>query len=221
MLAVQIGTGVAATSALAELRRYGDVSLTELPAGADKSTVDSALSTVDGRRLVVVGDLAGLHNVVLRLLRRDRLRSVEVAAIVDSPQWTAMVGLPRDPVAAARRAGTGQPRPLGLVRDDQGGIVLCEAVLRAVAPARRFGIRAYVEDTRLVDERIRELAVRPVSAGVRASAALGWWRRRTVTGRAVTVGCEPAAVTVDGVLLSNPRRRATFWYDPDCWQLVR
>jgi hypothetical protein len=221
MLAVRIGTGVAATSALAELRRYGDVSLTVLPIGADKSTVDGALSTVDGRRLVVLGDLAGLRTVLLRLLRRDRLRATEVAAIVDSPQWTDMVGLPRDPVAAARLAGTGQPRPLGLVRDDQGGIVLCGAVLRPVPPARRFGIRAYVEDTRLVDERIRELAVRPTDAGVRASAALGWRRHRAVTGRAVTVGCEPAAVTVDGVPLSNPRRRATFWYDPDCWQLVR
>src|SRR4051812_13498567 len=104
MLAVQIGTGEAAATALAELRRHGDVSLVALPPGVDKSTVDSALSTVDGRRLVVLGDLAGLGTVVLRLLRRDRLRTVELAAIVDSPQWTDLVGLPRDPIAAARLA---------------------------------------------------------------------------------------------------------------------
>jgi hypothetical protein len=221
MLAVQIGTARPDwPAAVAELRRHGDVAVTELAAGADKSTMDDALSTVDGRRLVVFGSLTGLGAVLVRLLRRDRLADLEVATIVDSPQWTHLAGLPRSAVAAARVAATGVATSRGLVRDDQGGIVLTGAVLRPDRQ-RRFGVRAYVDDTLLVDARVRELAVRPRTAGVRGVAALGWGRRRVAEGRAVTLSSEPARVRVDGVELANPRRRATFWYDPDCWRLVR
>jgi hypothetical protein len=217
MLAVQIGT--AGTGALAELRRYNAVSVARLDPAAGRSTVDDLLSTVDGRRLVVLADLAGLSRIVLRLLRRGLLPSTEVAAIVDSPQWTRLVGLPRGSRAVAV-AATGVAAPLGLVRDDQGGIVLAGVTMRP-ATGRRFGMRAYVEDTELVNAQVRDLVVRPSAAGLRATAGLGSWRHRAEVGRAVTLSCEPATVVVDGVELPNPRRRATFWYDPDCWRLVR
>lgn len=218
MVAVQIGT--AGPEVLAELGRYGEVRPHLLPADADKSTVDEVLSTVDSLRLVVIGDLPAFSRIVVRLLRRGLLGTTDVAAIVDSPQWTSSVGLPlgwRDQVAVA--AG-GAARALGLVRDDQGGIVLDVAEMWP-DEARRFGVRAYVEDTLLVDEPVRAITVRPTATGLRAVADRGWGRRPAVAGRAVTMSCQPARVRLDGVPLPNVRRRATFWYDPDCWRLVR
>jgi hypothetical protein len=192
----------------------------QLDADADKSTVDEVLSTVDGRRLVVVGDLPALSRILVRLLRRGLLGTTAVAAIVDSPEWTHAVGLPSDWRDQARVAASGAPRRMGLVRDDQGGIVLAKVEMWP-DEARRFGIRAYVEDTLLVDDPVRAITVNPTPTGLRAEADFGFGRRRRVVdGRAVTMSCQPARVRIDGVPLSNPRRRATFWYDPDCWQLV-
>jgi hypothetical protein len=223
MVAVQIGTGGPGTrAALAELRQHGAADPHLLPADADKSTVDDLLSTLDDHQRIVViaGDLAGLSRLVLRMLRRGLLGRHEVAAIVDSPQWTDLVRLPRGPAAQALVAATGSAEPLGLVRDDQGGIVLAGAEMWP-DEARRFGVRAYVEDVLLVDERVRAITVRPAGTGLRAAAEVGLGRHRVVHGRAVTLSCEPARVRIDGVPLPNPRRRATFWYHPDCWQLVR
>jgi hypothetical protein len=181
--------------------------------------VDDIWSTVDGRRLVVLADLAGFSRVLVRLLRRNLLASTDVAAIVDSPQWMKMAGLPRGRRAAVV-AATGAAAPLGLIRDDQGGLVLAGVRMRA-ATGRRFGVRAYVDDAELVNAPVRGLTVRPAGTGLRAVAGPGRWRRRAADGRAVTVSCEPARVVIDGVELPNPRRRDTFWHDPDCWRLVR
>jgi hypothetical protein len=220
MLAVQVGVadGRAAT-VLAVLREHGTVQAAT--AGADRSEVDTLLSTVDGRRLVVLGDLPGLNRIVLRLLRRDLLASTEIAAVVDSPQWTRAVGLPADPVAAARVAATGTPAPLGLIREDQGGIVLHSATLRPWT-GRTLGVRAYVEDAELVNAPVRALTVTPDADDLAAAVSLPWPRRgRTLRGRAVTVSCAEALLTVDGADLPNPRRRATWWFEPARWRLVR
>ena len=222
LLAVRIGPPDARTEAvLGALRGHGAVELASVPAGADPSTVDQVLSAVHGRRLVVVADLPGLNRIVLRLLRRSLLAAVPVGAVVDSPQWTQAVGLPADPVAAARVAATGTPTALRLVRDDQGGIVLHAARLRPWT-GRRFGVRGYVEDTELVNAPVRELAVAPDRDAVRATVRPGGLRRaRTVRGRAVTLSCQDARLTVDGTDLPNPRRRVTWWLDDGRWLLVR
>jgi hypothetical protein len=222
VLAVAVGAPDARSrAALQVLRGHGRVESVTLPAGADRSTVDPVLAGAAGRRLVVIGDLAALNMVVLRLLRRELLDTVAVGAIVDSPQWTTMVGLPAGPVAAARVAGTGTPAALRLVRDDQGGIVLHRATLQPWR-GRRFGLRAYVEDEVLVGGPVRALAVGPDGGALRATARPGLPRpARTGRGRAVTVSCQEARLRVDGAAAANPRRRATWWLDEACWQLVR
>ena len=202
------------------LRAHGPAELVTVPAGASRSTVDEVLSTVDGRRLVVIADLAGLSMVVLRLLRRSLLGSVNVGAVVDSPQWTRAVGLPADPVAAARVAATGAPAGLRLARDDQGGILLHAATLRPWT-GRRFGVRGYVEDAELVNAPVRAISVGPDGDALRAVARPGIpHRARALRGRAVTLSCQDARLTVDGTDLPNPRRRATWWLDEARWLLV-
>jgi len=222
ILAVLVGAPDARTEAAVRvLRGYGTVELATVPDGPDKSTVDPVLSTVEGRRLVVLADLPGLNRVVLRLLRRSLLDTTPVGAVVGSPQWTRTVGLPADPAAAARVAATGTPVELGLVHDDQGGIVLHAATLRPWSGGR-FGVRGYVEDAELVNDRVRELAVIPDGDALRATARRGHLRTTTtLRGRAVTVSCEGARLTVDGAELANLRRRTTWWHETARWRLIR
>ena len=226
MLAVQLGAPNGRTDgrterALAALGRYGAVQLAALPAADDRTELDDLLSGVDGRRLVVLADLAGLNLVVRRLLRRSLLAGTPVGAVIDDPPWNRAVGLPVDPVAAAEVAATGSPARLRLVREDQGGIVLREAVLRPAA-GRTFGVRAYVEDTELVDARVRALTVAPDGHGLVATVRRGGVHpARTLHGRAVTLRCQDARLVVDGRELPVLRSRATWWCDRDSWQLVR
>jgi hypothetical protein len=217
------GTDESTERALAALGRYGAVHLVALPATADRAVLDDVLSGVAGRRLVVLADLAGLNLVVHRLLRRSLLAGTPVGAVIDDPAWNRAVGLPGDPVAAAEVAATGSPARLRLVREDHGGIVLREATLRPAA-GRRFGVRAYVEDTELVDARTRTrtLTVAPDGHGLVATVRRGGVHpARTLHGRAVTLRCQEARLAVDGRELPDLRSRATWWCDRDSWQLVR
>jgi hypothetical protein len=222
VLAVQVGAPHARRgAALDALRGHGRVEFAAVPAGADRSTVDALLAGAGARRLVVIGDLAGLNLVVLRLLRRGLLDAVPVGAVVDSPQWTRTVGLPGGAAAAARVAATGAPAGLRLLRDDQGGIVLHRATLRPWH-GRRLGVRGYVEDAELVNAPVRAVAVGPDAGALRATVRPGLLRpARTMRGRAVTLSCQDARLTVDGAGTPSPRRRVTWWLDDARWQLIR
>jgi len=219
---VRIGAAGAGTArAVQALARHGRVELAVLPADPDRSALDDLLSVVDERRLVVLADLAGLNQVVQRLLRRSALAGTPVGAIIDDPQWTGALGLPAEPTAAAEAAATGTPASLGLIRDDRGGIVLGRAELHPLI-GRVFGLRGYVEDGELADSVVRTLSVTPDRTALRATVRRGRLHpTRTLSGRAVTVRCEPARLTVDGRDLPEPRSRVTWWYEPACWQLVR
>ena len=75
-------------------------------------------------RLLVLGDDADLAAVVLRLLRRELLESVEVgyAPAVATP-FTRLWSLPVGPSAAAA-AGSAPAGPVTLVRNDVGGVLV-------------------------------------------------------------------------------------------------
>ena len=206
-----------ATTALAE---HGDVRTA--PAGPDATAaeLDAVLSTMDARRLVVAGDLAWLNKVVGRLARRGLLADTPVGAIVTDPEWTVAMGLPADPAAAARVAATGTPTPRGLIRDDHGGVVLGRAELSPWAGGT-FGVRAYVDDTELVNEPVTRLRVTPGDGQLGARVERRGLRRgRGLTGRALTVSCAQARLVVDGAASNRPQIRRTWWYEPDRWRLI-
>jgi hypothetical protein len=94
--------------------------LTTLPVADDAATVDSAIERF--RRLVVVGGDAELARVLTRLLRADRL-DVEVGYVPKR--------------RAASRAATGTARPVPLIRDETG-MVLVGAAPTARCTAKRW-----------------------------------------------------------------------------------
>lgn len=182
----------------------------ELPARPDRVELDPVLDRVDPRRVVVSGTDADLAAVLVRLLRTERLH-VEIAYLPPGPTpATRAWGLPHGRAAAAL-AVTGTAAPVPLVRDDAGGVLVgrgevdgltgecyCDETLvlrgtgpRLVVVPGRDGI-AVRAGRRAPDGRTRP--VPPMAAAGRGSAL----------GRAVQVGGESFAVTVDGV--AHPRR---------------
>src|SRR5882724_1080011 len=90
-----------------------DGEVVRLPADAGRAEIDPVLNRLQGRRLLVWASEAGLNRVVRRLLRRDLLA-------------TTPIGL----LGPVRRAGdpiAGEPHPMGLIRDDHGGVLLTRA----------------------------------------------------------------------------------------------
>lgn len=207
----------------------GDAEAVAVPAGAGVSDLNTVLDGRDGRRLAMMGGDGDLNRVVERLMRRKELASTPVAIVPIGPDSVVgrALGLPGESAAAARVAATGQPQGYGLIRDDHGGVVLAAAELRPWE-GDMFGMRAYVEDSELVNRTIRTFTVRGGTGRLRASAVagrlglgLGLRRVRHAEGRAVTVSCEPARLVVDGETRPRPQRRRTWWYEPDLLQLVR
>jgi Diacylglycerol kinase catalytic domain len=207
------------------LSAAGDTRTVHVPTAPARKELDAALDVAAGRLLVVAGDDAALNAVVRRLLRRDRLGDVPVAFVpvgvpVGGSALCRAAGLPEDTARAAGVAAGGRARPRGLVRDDHGGVLLGRATLTPW-DGDRFGARAHVDDTPVADGVVRELAVRPAEGCLTATVRRGRLRRPSgARGRAVTVGCAPARLTVDGAPHPRPQRRWTWWYEPDRWHLV-
>lgn len=200
-----------------------DVPTVILPARPERSELNAALDRFDGDRLVVAADDAGLGAVVRRLLRRDQLGNVAIGLLPVGPSAVrARLGLPGQLPAAAAVALTGQPSPQGLVRDDHGGVMLDTArVLPESGPT--VGMRSYVDEHELVGGAVQLLTVSPQRAGLRAEVALPrrFRAHRSLTGRAVTVSCDPARIVIDGVEHGRPQTRCTWWFEPDRWRVIR
>lgn len=181
-----------------------------VPARPSRSDVDPVLSALDGRRLVVCGTDADLAAVVLRLLRTEALASVRVGYVASAraSAVAALWGLPLRSAAAEVALG-GEPSPVPLLRDDAGGVLLGLGVLQPV-----HGV-AYCDSELLLRGHASRLEVTPDAAhGLRARVvrrALLGARTRSVRGRALQLGCEPATVLRDGVPLAMPGDRWT-WY---------
>lgn len=199
-----------------------DVSTVTLPARPQQAELNAALDRLDGDRLMLAADDAGLGAVIRRLLRRDQLDSVAIALLPVGPSVVrTRLGLPGQLTAAAAVARRGHATRQGLVRDDHGGVTLDTAlVLPETGPT--LGLRSYVDDAELAAGEIRQLTVTPQRAGVRAEVALPrrLRARRSSTGRAVTVSCDPARIVIDGVEHGHLQTRCTWWFEPDCWRVV-
>lgn len=201
------------------------------------AAVDEPLAHLDGRRLVIDADLAGLQLILSRLLRKGLLESVETAVLPrDRVGYLDRIGVPRRPADQIRAAVQGRPRLIGVVKDDSGGLCVDHA---AVAPwpdrpdlvrtgtptmpavtRSRWWLRAVVDDQLLCDGVAQALSLRRLGTEeLEATVRLGRWRRKTLRGRSLQLACDEALITQDGVGRERPRGKRTFWSEPKLWQL--
>ncbi|WP_347057160.1 diacylglycerol kinase family protein [Blastococcus sp. HT6-30] len=191
LLVVNRSAGTAADdaveAALTELRSGADVAVA---ATSDAAELDDALGDHPGRRVVVLGGDGSVHAVVAALDRAGRLTPVEPVGIIargTGNDLARALGLPLDPVEGAAAVLAGSPRPLDLVRDDDGGIVVnavhagvgAEAAAEAVRLKGRLGAVAY-----------------PIGAAIAGMSGSGWQLCVEIDGRVATHDAE--GWTADG-----------------------
>jgi len=175
-------------------------------------------------RVLVVGDDSDLNAVVLRLLRRELLGSVQVGyAPAAATAVTELYGLPVGP-AAVRPALSGTADTIPLVRNDSGGVLVGRAEL---APAAGT---FYVDERRIPGGRPARIRVTPeaphgLTVAVARRRAIGFGdRTETYTGRAVEFGIAPGsgtAITYDGIRHPREVNRWVFYRHTEPLRLVR
>lgn len=199
-----------------------DAPTVTLPADPERADLNAALDRLAGDRLVIAADDAGLGAVIRRLLRRDQLGAVAIALLPVGPSAVrARLELPERLPAAAAIALNGRPTPQGLVRDDHGGVTLHTAVVLPES-GPTLGLRSYVDEDELAGGDVRQLTVTPQTTTVKAEVALPrrFRAHRSLSGRAVTVSCDPARIIIDGVEHGHPQTRCTWWFEPDVWRVI-
>lgn len=109
--------------AMAELKPAGEV---ELAVCADEAELDKILDRRAGRPLVVVGGDGSLHTAVAHLWRRGEAADCPVGLIPlgTGNDFARGAGIPLDPREAAQLILRGRPRPIDLITDDAGGVVV-------------------------------------------------------------------------------------------------
>jgi diacylglycerol kinase family enzyme len=150
----------------------------ELSVCEEAADLDAALDRLDGRTLVVAGGDGSLHLAVTRLRARGELARTRMALVPlgTGNDLARALDVPLDAAEAARLVLSGSARPLDLLVDDVGGIVVnavhvglgAEAAEHAGALKPRLGPAAY--------------PVGAVRAGLRST---GWRLRVEVDGRVV------------------------------------
>ena len=174
--------GVAVQPALALLGDSADVEVVECHSPDE---IDGLLAGRGGRTVVLAGGDGSLHNLVATLRRRGELDPGDPLGLLPvgtGNDLARSLGLPLDPVAAARVVLTGRPTPLELLVDERGGVVVnvvhvgvgAEAAEVASELKPRLGAVAY--------------PVGALAAGVRAS---GWRLRVEVDGASFWDGEQP------------------------------
>jgi diacylglycerol kinase family enzyme len=177
----------AVQAALARLRTGADVVVAATTGAAE---LDDVVATRDGRRVVVLGGDGSVHAVARALDRAGALDPVDPVGIIalgTGNDLARALGLPVDPVDAAAVVLSGNVRPLDLVHDDAGGLVV-NAVHAGV------GARAGAEATRLKGR--LGAAAYPLGAAVAGVASSGWDLRVEIDGR--VAAHEAAGWAADG-----------------------
>lgn len=168
----------AVEAAVEQLGRTGEV---ELARAGGPEDLDRALDAVGERTLVVAGGDGSLHLVVQRLHDRGQLNQVTIGLVPlgTGNDFARGAEVPLDPVEAAAALSTAAPRPVDLVVDERGGVVInvahaglgAEAAERSTSLKGPLGPLAY--------------PVGALLAGVRES---GWDLEVTVDGDPVGDG---------------------------------
>lgn len=160
------------------LKRAGDV---EMVTCHHEDDLDRLLDRRDGRRLVVVGGDGSLHTTVAGLWRRGEARDCVVGLIPlgTGNDFARGVGIPLDPIEAARLIVDGPPRPVDLIVDDNGGVVVNAVHVGAGADAAAIAapLKPYLKT-----------AAFPAGAVGAGFTSRGWKLRIVVDGRTVASG---------------------------------
>ncbi|RRO13210.1 hypothetical protein EIL87_26645 [Saccharopolyspora rhizosphaerae] len=198
----------------------------DVPAAPGRHDLDPLLAEATDR-VVVRGTDGDLAAVVLRLLRKELLTRLTVGyvPVADSPVarlWGLEVG-------DVERALAAPPRPVPLLKDDSGGILLGEGVLEPITgqaycddervlngPATRVVVSPDPEAEALLDPTSDPLnhTIEPPMDGLRVTVTRrGLLRRRehVARGRAFQASFRTTTVRHDGT--DHPRAVAKWvWY---------
>ncbi|ROR92661.1 diacylglycerol/lipid kinase family protein [Nocardioides aurantiacus] len=126
--------------ALEVLRAEADV---EVARTSNPGELDGVLHRAGCRRLVVAGGDGSLHAVVKALYKRHELekRTIGLLPLGTGNDFARSLGIPLDPQEAARTVLTGEVRPMDLIVDELGGVVVNNVHAGASAQASRRGAR--------------------------------------------------------------------------------
>ncbi len=126
--------------ALAVLREDADV---EVASTGNPGELDGVLHRAGCRSIVVAGGDGSLHAVVKALHRRHELarRTLGLIPLGTGNDFARTLGIPLDPAEAAAALLSGEPRPMDLIVDELGGVVVNSVHAGASAQASRRGVR--------------------------------------------------------------------------------
>ena len=127
-------------SALEILRKRASV---DVQATSQPGELDGVLQRAGSRRIVVAGGDGSLHAVVSALHRRHELDDAVVGLLPmgTGNDFARTLGVPLDPEEAALVIVSGEPRPMDLIVDELGEIVVNNVHVGAGAQASRRGAR--------------------------------------------------------------------------------
>ena len=134
-----------------------------------------------GRTVVVVGGDGSLHTFLRHLWRRGEAAECPVGLVPlgTGNDFARGVAIPIDPVAAAKLIVEGTPRPVDLIVDEDGGVVVNAVHVGAGAEAAKAA--------RPLKPWLR-IAAFPIGAILAGVTAKGWRLRITVDGRMIADG---------------------------------
>ncbi len=219
---VAIGKPSDAKYKSAQLARLGPTESFFLPSTPTRVQYDALLDTLHGRRLVIDAVPAEIAGVLRRMMRRGELATTQTAVFTGNCRFLEELGL--SAVTALEYVG-GPCRPVGVLKDDSGNLVVDSAELRPWT-GEKVWVRAYVDDECLCDGEVAWLRVQHlVGGGLRASVPTSsfggrFGRRRSLEGRGLALACDDAAISSDGAARDQPRRKRIWWDEPDQWQLA-
>ncbi|GAB3248018.1 diacylglycerol kinase family lipid kinase [Alteromonas gracilis] len=127
-------------SALSVLRQRAEVEVAET--GSPEELAD-VLADLDGRRVAIAGGDGSLHAVIKALWDAGSLAEATVALIPlgTGNDFARGMGISLDPAQAARTVLDGDARPVDLIVDGEGGVVVNNVHAGASAQASRRGAR--------------------------------------------------------------------------------
>ncbi|GGO66988.1 diacylglycerol/lipid kinase family protein [Nonomuraea cavernae] len=165
----------------AVLRALGDEADVVTCVVEEPGDIDRVLDRHPDRAPVVLGGDGSLHRVVAALLARGELgtRPVGLVPMGTGNDLARTLGIPLDPRQAATLVPRGVERPLDLLVDDQGGIVL---------NAVHVGVGALASEQATPLKPLLRRAAYAVGALVAGTRARGWRLRVRVDGRVIADG---------------------------------
>jgi YegS/Rv2252/BmrU family lipid kinase len=197
-------------AAVRVLRSGADV---RVEACADPSHLPGLLSRREGRQVVMAGGDGSLHLLVAALEVAGELSAAEPVGLLPlgtGNDFARTVGIPLDPAEAAAALLAGRPRPLDLIVDDAGGVVVnvvhlgigAQAAARATALKDRLGKAAYAVGSAVAGVEERGWALRVEVDGVVVHDEGPVLMAGVCNGRTIGGGAEiaPEAVPDDGLL---------------------